>query len=157
LSEKTRRKRGKKRKDKTRDKTFVLNACRAGGEGDNLPQILIGASSSRRFGWARKMSLDARHSCRISASDSWTCFPGLALRTSSSLSMMSSRVVLSIPASPPPPLAPGWRLVLRPFPPLDALRVPPLNYNESVSPIVFTNRKNQYEEEEEPEAAEEAE
>jgi hypothetical protein len=72
--------------------------------------------------------------------------------------MMSSRVVLSIPASPPRPLPPGWRLVPRPFPPLDALRVPPLNYNESVSPILFTNRKNQYEEEEpEPEAAEEAE
>jgi hypothetical protein len=79
---------------------------------------------------------------------------------------MSSRVVLSIPASssPPPPLPPGWRLVPRPVPPLDALRVPPLNYNESVSPILFTNRKNQYkeeeeeeEEEEEPEAAEEAE
>jgi hypothetical protein len=75
--------------------------------------------------------------------------PGLPLRTSSSLSMMSSRVVLSIPASPPPPLPPGWRLVPRPFPPLDALLVPPLNYNESVSPILFTNRKNQNEEEEE--------
>ena len=40
------------------------------------PQILRGASSSRRIGWLRKSSLDLRHRPRISVSVSWTFFPG---------------------------------------------------------------------------------
>jgi len=87
-------------KRKTSRRKPPRDACRGKGEGTrgdyNLPQILIGASSSRRFGCARKMSLDARHSCRISASESCTCLPGLPLRTSRSLVMMSSSVVVSI-------------------------------------------------------------
>jgi guanylate kinase len=39
-----------------------------------LPQIFIGASSSRRLGWLRKISLDTTQSCRISASERCTCF-----------------------------------------------------------------------------------
>ena len=45
------------------------------------PQILRGASSSRRMGWLKKISLDFIHSPRISASVSWTFFPGLEPRT----------------------------------------------------------------------------
>lgn len=40
------------------------------------PQIFSGASSSRRMGWLRKISLDFRHRPRISPSVSWTFFPG---------------------------------------------------------------------------------
>lgn len=42
-----------------------------------LPQIFRGASSSRRMGWLRKISLDLRHSPRISFSASCTFLPGL--------------------------------------------------------------------------------
>lgn len=41
------------------------------------PQILRGASSSRRMGWLRKISRDLRHRPRISFSVSCTFFPGL--------------------------------------------------------------------------------
>lgn len=40
------------------------------------PQILRGASSSRRMGWLRKISRDLRHRPRISFSVSCTFFPG---------------------------------------------------------------------------------
>ncbi len=43
-----------------------------------LPQILRGASSSRRMGWLRKISLDLRHNPRISFSCSCTFLPGFA-------------------------------------------------------------------------------
>lgn len=46
-----------------------------------LPQILSGASNSRRIGCDRKISRDFRHNPRISASVSWTFLPGRAPRT----------------------------------------------------------------------------
>ena len=45
------------------------------------PQILSGASSSRRMGCERKISRDLRHSPRISFSVSWTFLPGRDPRT----------------------------------------------------------------------------
>lgn len=42
-----------------------------------LPQILRGASSSRRMGWLRKISRDFRHRPLTSASVIWTILPGL--------------------------------------------------------------------------------
>lgn len=45
------------------------------------PQILRGASSSRRIGWLKKISLDLMHNPRISPSVSCTFFPGLEPRT----------------------------------------------------------------------------
>ena len=45
------------------------------------PQILSGASSSRRIGWLKNISRDFRHSPLISASVSCTFFPGLEPRT----------------------------------------------------------------------------
>lgn len=50
------------------------DAGRGGGEGS--PQILRGASSSRRMGWLKKISRDLRHRPRISFSVSCTFFPG---------------------------------------------------------------------------------
>lgn len=43
---------------------------------EGSPQILRGASSSRRIGWLRKISRDLRHRPRISFSVSCTFFPG---------------------------------------------------------------------------------
>ena len=63
--------------------------------GWSSPQIFIGASSSSKFGCPMKISLAVRQSCRISCSVSCTCLPGLPLRTSSSLSMISSRMASS--------------------------------------------------------------
>lgn len=62
-----------------------------------IPQILMGASSSSKLGCWRKMSLEATQSCLISDSDSWTCFPGRANRTSVSRRIMSSSTASSIP------------------------------------------------------------
>ena len=52
----------------------------------------MGASSSKRFGCWRKISLEAAQSCRISDSDSCTCLAltGLGFRKSNNLFMMSS-------------------------------------------------------------------
>ena len=47
----------------------------------DAPQIFIGASSSSRMGWLMKISLAFVHRNRISASPSWTCFPGRFPRT----------------------------------------------------------------------------
>lgn len=52
-----------------------------GNTGVYSPQILSGASSSRRIGWLKKISRDFKHSPRISASVSCTFFPGLEPRT----------------------------------------------------------------------------
>ncbi len=82
------RRREKKYTNTTKEVTNII--------GEYIPQILIGASSSRRLGCAKNKSLDVRHSCRISASDNCTCFPGLALLTSNNLAMISSSVPLSI-------------------------------------------------------------
>lgn len=57
----------------------------------------MGASSSRRLGCARNISLEATQSWRTSASLSWTCLPGRPLRTSSSRAIISSSTALSIP------------------------------------------------------------
>ena len=46
-----------------------------------LPHILSGASSSRRIGCDKKISLDLRHKPRISPSVSWTFLPGREPRT----------------------------------------------------------------------------
>jgi len=62
----------------------------------NIPQILIGASSSSKLGCWRKISLEAEQSCLISASDNWTCFPGRDNRTSVSRRIMSSSTASSI-------------------------------------------------------------
>ena len=61
-----------------------------------IPQILRGASSSKRLGWLKKISFETTQSCLISASESCTCFPGRPL-TSSSLSIIPSRTLRSIP------------------------------------------------------------
>ena len=61
-----------------------------------VPQILMGASSSSKLGWLMKMSLEATQSCLISDSESWTCFPGRANRTSVRRRIMSSRTASSI-------------------------------------------------------------
>lgn len=58
-----------------------------------IPQILMGALSSRRLGWDKKIWRALTQSCRISPSDSWTCFPPLP---SSSLLIISSNTPLSI-------------------------------------------------------------
>lgn len=55
-----------------------------------LPQILIGASNSRRTGWTLKTSLDFMHNHRISPSVKFTCRPGLAPRTLNNCSIMLS-------------------------------------------------------------------
>ena len=47
----------------------------------NSPQILSGASNSRRIGWLRNSSLDLRHRPLISFSVSWTFLPGRDPRT----------------------------------------------------------------------------
>jgi hypothetical protein len=56
-------------KKKKRNKKTVQNTTF-----QYLPQIFIGASSSRRLGWLRNISLDTTQSCRISASVRCTCF-----------------------------------------------------------------------------------
>lgn len=48
---------------------------------NNIPQILSGASSSKRMGWLRNISRDFMHRLLISVSVSWTFFPGLDPRT----------------------------------------------------------------------------
>lgn len=50
----------------------------------------MGASSSSKLGCLMKMSLEATQSCLISDSESWTCLPGRANRTSVSRWIMSS-------------------------------------------------------------------
>lgn len=70
-----------------------------------IPQILIGASSSSKLGCWRKISLEAKHNCLISASESWTCFPGRANRTSVSRRIMSSSTASSITWTCPWPCA----------------------------------------------------
>ena len=55
-----------------------------------VPQILIGASSSRSTGCCMKISRAAVQRPRISASDRLTCRPGREPRTSSSLEMIAS-------------------------------------------------------------------
>ena len=60
-----------------------------------LPQILIGASNSRRLGWLMKISLAVKHSCRISCSVNCTCLPGLPFLTSKSGSIISSKIASS--------------------------------------------------------------
>lgn len=60
----------------------------------------MGASSSSKLGCWRKISLEATQSCLISDSESWTCFPGLANRTSVSRLIMSSSTAGSIPPCP---------------------------------------------------------
>lgn len=47
----------------------------------NLPQILSGASNSSRIGWDKNISLDFKHSPRISFSVNCTFLPGRAPRT----------------------------------------------------------------------------
>lgn len=54
------------------------------------PQILMGASSSRRMGCLMKMERAFEHRYRISCSSRSTCWPGLEPRTSSRRSMMLS-------------------------------------------------------------------
>ncbi|GER26256.1 RNA-binding (RRM/RBD/RNP motifs) family protein [Striga asiatica] len=56
----------------------------------------MGASSSRRFGWAAKISRDAKQSCLISDSASCTSFPGFEDRTSISFSIILSNAAGSI-------------------------------------------------------------
>ena len=57
---------------------------------------MIGASSSRRLGWLRKLSLEATQSCLISASFSWTCLVVLPFLAPTSLLMISSSKFSSI-------------------------------------------------------------
>lgn len=68
------------------------------------PQILRGASSSRRIGWLRKISRDLRHRPRISFSVSCTFFPGLEPCTGSGMGRQdtgpSSRRKVGVPGSP---------------------------------------------------------
>lgn len=57
--------------NKKREKGRIIRYC--------IPQMLMGASSSRRTGWARKTCLAARQRFLISASVSWIRFPLLFL------------------------------------------------------------------------------
>jgi hypothetical protein len=86
--------------DLPKTSSWVLAARRncsgATGEGGQIPQILMGASSSSRLGWCRKISLAAAHSCLISDSDNCAFFPGLIFFTSSSRRMTSSSKAGSI-------------------------------------------------------------
>lgn len=66
-----------------------------------IPQILMGASSSRRLGWLIKISRDATQSCLISDSVSCTSFPGFEDRTSISFSIILSNTTGSISSLPP--------------------------------------------------------
>lgn len=67
----------------------AVNAC--------SPQTLMGATSSRRLGWERKISLAVTQRCRISVSVSCTFFPvALCFFPSSNRRMRSSTVPLSI-------------------------------------------------------------
>lgn len=50
----------------------------------------MGASSSRRLGCSKKISLDFKQSCLISDSESCTCLPGLPLTSSKRLIIPSS-------------------------------------------------------------------
>lgn len=56
-----------------------------------LSPTFMGASSSNRMGCEMKISRALVQRYRISASNSWTCFPGRLPLTSSSLSMMESK------------------------------------------------------------------
>jgi len=68
-------------------------------EKGEIPQILMGASSSSRLGCERKISLAAAQSCLISDSDSCAFFPGLRFFTSRSRRMTSSSKAGSILSS----------------------------------------------------------
>lgn len=70
-----------------------------------VPQILIGASSSRRLGWLRKTSLEAEQSWRISTSSSFACFAVLPLFVSNSRLIISSTKLSSILSKSPKPLS----------------------------------------------------
>lgn len=59
------------------DSLPLLNPKKSGGLFCS-PQILMGASSSKRMGCCMKMSLAFTHSILISPSNSCTCFPGRA-------------------------------------------------------------------------------
>jgi hypothetical protein len=63
------------------------------GEAFSIPQIFMGASSSRRIGWLMKISLAFVQRYLISYSWSCTGFPGLLPRTSSNLSITESRSI----------------------------------------------------------------
>lgn len=58
-----------------------MHVGREGREGKNGPQILMGASSSRRIGWLMKISRALVQRNLISYSCSWTCLPGRLPRT----------------------------------------------------------------------------
>ena len=49
----------------------------------------MGASISNKLGCFKKISLEVRHSWRISDSDSWNCLPGLPLTSSNRVIMLS--------------------------------------------------------------------
>ncbi|EHA8591585.1 hypothetical protein COCNU_scaffold084446G000010 [Cocos nucifera] len=87
----------------------------------------MGASSSRRLGCCIKISLDTRHSCRISASESCTCFPGLLPLTSRSRCMIPSNTAGSIPPSRSPQMIktpPKSELTKNESPPFSSLPPP---------------------------------
>jgi len=70
--------------------------CRGGDGGEEMlrkpgGRTLMGASSSSRMGWEMKISRALVQRYRISASSSWTCFPGRLPRTSKRRSMIESR------------------------------------------------------------------
>lgn len=66
-----------------------------------LPQILIGASSSRRLGWLRKTSFEAKHSCFISGSVRCACFAFFPSFVSKSRRIISSSKFSFIVATQP--------------------------------------------------------
>lgn len=75
---------------------------------ENTPQILMGASSSRRLGCWRKISLETVQSWRISLSMSCTCFPAFTCLYSNSLLIMSSSTADSIVKNEKIPKPSNW-------------------------------------------------
>ena len=73
--------------------TRLCNFIMRERERERLPQMRIGAWSSRRLGWERRIWRALEQSWRISHSDSWTCLPPLP---SSNLLMISSNTPFSI-------------------------------------------------------------
>mmetsp|Transcript_4690 Transcript_4690/g.11889 ORF Transcript_4690/g.11889 Transcript_4690/m.11889 type:complete len:229 (-) Transcript_4690:14-700(-) len=67
------------------------------------PQILMGASNSKRLGCFVKISRAAIHKLRISASVSWTGFPGRPFRASKRRFIMSSTTLSSMAIVKPCP------------------------------------------------------
>jgi hypothetical protein len=61
------------------------------------PHTFTGAPTSTSIGCSRKMLLTVRTSPRISLSRSLTSFPGLAVRTSSRVEIMSSTFTYTSP------------------------------------------------------------